>query len=171
MVQVMPRCTTMCTDVLQWGHLGGTLSPRQRSRETRLLAETLYFGLTTGTGLSTLGEEYCDILQVAGARISRSPQVTSYNPLQGTSDAHDTFAAGCTCTEWVAWHVLLVRESCAVSEVAGLPRRAGRGGARHPAPGTACVPGDAHAVPDRAPAAALRQRGTRFQRTLADAAG
>ena len=38
-------------------------------RETRLMAETLYFGLTTGTGLSTLGEEYCDILQVAGGSI------------------------------------------------------------------------------------------------------
>jgi len=45
------------------------VSQTLQSRETRLLAETLYFGLTTGTGLSTLGEEYCDILQVAGGSI------------------------------------------------------------------------------------------------------
>jgi len=35
-------------------------------RETRLVAEMLYHGLTTGAGVQTLGEEYCDILQVAG---------------------------------------------------------------------------------------------------------
>ena len=35
--------------------------------ETRLAAELLYLGLTTGAGRQTLGEEYCDILQVAGA--------------------------------------------------------------------------------------------------------
>ena len=33
----------------------------------RLVAELLYSGLTTGAGLQTLGEEYCDILQAAGA--------------------------------------------------------------------------------------------------------
>ena len=46
------------------------LGPRQALRwaaETRALAELLYFGLTTGTGLQTLGEEYCDVLQVTGA--------------------------------------------------------------------------------------------------------
>ena len=36
-------------------------------RETRLAAELLYHGLTTGAGVQTLGEEYCDILQVTGA--------------------------------------------------------------------------------------------------------
>ena len=35
-------------------------------REVRLVAELLYSGLTTGAGLQTLGEEYCDILQAAG---------------------------------------------------------------------------------------------------------
>jgi hypothetical protein len=35
-------------------------------RETRLLAELLYYSLTTGAGIQTLGEEYCDILQVSG---------------------------------------------------------------------------------------------------------
>ena len=36
-------------------------------REVRLVAELMYSGLTTGAGLQTLGEEYCDILQAAGA--------------------------------------------------------------------------------------------------------
>ena len=31
------------------------------------MADLLYSGLTTGAGLQTLGEEYCDILQAAGA--------------------------------------------------------------------------------------------------------
>ena len=39
---------------------------RSASRETRLVAELLYFGLTTGAGGQTLGEQYCDILQVSG---------------------------------------------------------------------------------------------------------
>ena len=38
-------------------------------REVRLVAELLYSGLTTGAGLQTLGEEYCDILQAAGDSI------------------------------------------------------------------------------------------------------
>ena len=36
-------------------------------REIRLMAEVLYHALTTGGGLQTLGEEYCDILQATGA--------------------------------------------------------------------------------------------------------
>lgn len=32
-----------------------------------MLAEALYYTLTTGTGIQTLGEEYCDILQASGA--------------------------------------------------------------------------------------------------------
>ena len=35
-------------------------------RETAAVAQILYFGLTTGAGVQTLGEEYCDILQVSG---------------------------------------------------------------------------------------------------------
>eukprot|EP00850_Spirogloea_muscicola_P005815 SM000027S09596 [mRNA] locus=s27:265681:268628:+ [translate_table: standard] len=34
--------------------------------ETRLVGQVLYYLLTTGAGLQTLGEEYCDISQVAG---------------------------------------------------------------------------------------------------------
>ena len=32
-----------------------------------MACELLYNGLTTGAGTQTLGEEYCDILQVTGA--------------------------------------------------------------------------------------------------------
>jgi len=35
-------------------------------RETAVAAQLLYYGLTTGAGVQTLGEEYCDILQVTG---------------------------------------------------------------------------------------------------------
>ena len=38
-----------------------------RCREVRLVAQLLYSGLTTGAGLQTLGEEYCDIIQSAGS--------------------------------------------------------------------------------------------------------
>ncbi|KAI6679852.1 hypothetical protein NL676_033733 [Syzygium grande] len=34
--------------------------------ETQLLGQMLYYVLTTGSGQQTLGEEYCDITQVAG---------------------------------------------------------------------------------------------------------
>lgn len=40
------------------------------SREVRLVAGLLYSGLTTGAGLQTLGEEYCDIIQAAGGVVS-----------------------------------------------------------------------------------------------------
>ena len=39
-------------------------------REIQMACELLYKGLTTGAGTQTLGEEYCDILQVAGACLS-----------------------------------------------------------------------------------------------------
>ena len=35
-------------------------------RETAVVAQVLYYGLTTGAGMQALGEEYCDILQVSG---------------------------------------------------------------------------------------------------------
>jgi len=38
------------------------------AREARLLADLLYHGLTTGRGLATLGEEYCDLLQATAGR-------------------------------------------------------------------------------------------------------
>lgn len=41
-------------------------APGWGCREVRLVAGLLYSGLTTGAGLQTLGEEYCDIIQAAG---------------------------------------------------------------------------------------------------------
>lgn len=35
-------------------------------RETAVMGQILYYSLTTGAGMQTLGEEYCDILQVTG---------------------------------------------------------------------------------------------------------
>ena len=46
-------------------------------REIRLFAELLYHGLTTGAGLQTLGEEYCDILQVSGQHSDYAAAVSS----------------------------------------------------------------------------------------------
>ena len=40
------------------------------------MAELLFHGVSTGAGVQTLGEEYCDILQVAG-----EPAATAGNPL------------------------------------------------------------------------------------------
>lgn len=45
------------------------LGPRSALRwadETRAAAQLLYYALTTGAGLQTLGEEYCDMLQASG---------------------------------------------------------------------------------------------------------
>ena len=41
-----------------------------------MLAKLLYYTLTTGSGAQTLGEEYCDILQVSGHFLAA---VTSFN--------------------------------------------------------------------------------------------
>lgn len=46
-----------------------SLSPPLRcrpARETKLVALALYYGLTTGAGQQTLGEEYCNMLQSNG---------------------------------------------------------------------------------------------------------
>ncbi|PRW05841.1 peroxisome biogenesis factor 10-like isoform X1 [Chlorella sorokiniana] len=59
------QLTDACHDAVR-----RVLGPRAALRwaaETRLLSELLYLSLTTGAGRQTLGEEYCDILQVAGA--------------------------------------------------------------------------------------------------------
>lgn len=45
------------------------LGPRQAltwTRETQLVSTLLYHALTTGAGAQTLGEEYCDLLQISG---------------------------------------------------------------------------------------------------------
>jgi hypothetical protein len=46
---------------------GDPLNPAPPCREVKLLASLLYHGLTTGAGATTLGEEYCDVLQTAAS--------------------------------------------------------------------------------------------------------
>nr|ANS59745.1 ZFP8 [Betula platyphylla] len=53
-----------CRDAFR--HLFGTRVAVAYHSETKLLGQMLYFVLTTGSGQQTLGEEYCDVTQVAG---------------------------------------------------------------------------------------------------------
>lgn len=53
-----------CRDAFR--HLFGTRVAVAYQSETKLLGQMLYYILTTGSGQQTLGEEYCDITQVAG---------------------------------------------------------------------------------------------------------
>ncbi|XVE70846.1 hypothetical protein DITRI_Ditri10aG0103300 [Diplodiscus trichospermus] len=53
-----------CRDTFR--HLFGTRVAVAYQNETKLLCQMLYYVLTTGSGQQTLGEEYCDITQVAG---------------------------------------------------------------------------------------------------------
>lgn len=46
--------------------LGSRVAMR-RQREIKLIADVLYLSLTTGRGVPTLGEEYCDLVQVTGS--------------------------------------------------------------------------------------------------------
>ncbi|XXG51380.1 hypothetical protein AAC387_Pa02g5167 [Persea americana] len=52
-----------CRDAFR--HLFGTRYAVAYQSETKLLGQMLYYILTTGSGQQTLGEEYCDITQVA----------------------------------------------------------------------------------------------------------
>ncbi|KAD2394121.1 hypothetical protein E3N88_41098 [Mikania micrantha] len=54
-----------CRDAFR--HLFGTRAAIYYQNETKLLGQMLYYILTTGAGQQTLGEEYCDITQVAGS--------------------------------------------------------------------------------------------------------
>ncbi|XP_047316345.1 peroxisome biogenesis factor 10 [Impatiens glandulifera] len=53
-----------CRDAFR--HIFGTRVAMAYQNETKLLGQMLYYVLTTGAGQQTLGEEYCDIIQVAG---------------------------------------------------------------------------------------------------------
>ncbi|XP_051151356.1 peroxisome biogenesis factor 10 [Andrographis paniculata] len=53
-----------CRDAFR--HLFGTRIAVAYQSEAKLLGQMLYYVLTTGAGKQTLGEEYCDITQVAG---------------------------------------------------------------------------------------------------------
>ncbi|KAL8223539.1 hypothetical protein R6Q57_019014 [Mikania cordata] len=54
-----------CRDAFR--HLFGTRAAIYYQNETKLLGQMLYYILTTGAGQQTLGEEYCDITQIAGS--------------------------------------------------------------------------------------------------------
>lgn len=54
-----------CRDAFR--HLFGTRLAVAYQSEVKLLGQTLYYLLTTGSGQQTLGEEYCDISQVASS--------------------------------------------------------------------------------------------------------
>ncbi|GJN33039.1 hypothetical protein PR202_gb21596 [Eleusine coracana subsp. coracana] len=55
--------TEACRDAFR--HLFGTRVAVAYQSEIKLLGQSLYYLLTTGSGQQTLGEEYCDISQVA----------------------------------------------------------------------------------------------------------
>ncbi|KAK9862661.1 hypothetical protein WJX84_009254 [Apatococcus fuscideae] len=78
------QLTDACHDAVR-----RVLGPRRAmiwSRETELLAELMYHGLTTGAGVQTLGEEYCDILQASG-RVGIEPEPSPFeeDPAAGAS--------------------------------------------------------------------------------------
>ncbi|KAI3975868.1 hypothetical protein MKX01_030713 [Papaver californicum] len=54
-----------CRDAFR--HLFGTRVAVAYQNETKLVGQMLYYILTTGSGHQTLGEEYCDITQVASS--------------------------------------------------------------------------------------------------------
>ncbi|ONK74987.1 uncharacterized protein A4U43_C03F12140 [Asparagus officinalis] len=54
-----------CRDAFR--HLFGTRVAVAYQSEVKLLGQTFYYLLTTGSGQQTLGEEYCDISQVASS--------------------------------------------------------------------------------------------------------
>ncbi|KAL2916309.1 peroxisome biogenesis factor 10 [Polyrhizophydium stewartii] len=64
------------------GNLWGSRTQLRLAREVQLLSEALYHGLTTLAGTQTLGEEYCDIVQVAGGRSATFPRQLACFALQ-----------------------------------------------------------------------------------------
>ncbi|XP_074276449.1 peroxisome biogenesis factor 10 [Silene latifolia] len=54
-----------CRDAFR--HLFGARLAVAYHSQTKLIGQMLYYILTTGAGHQTLGEEYCDILQIAGS--------------------------------------------------------------------------------------------------------
>jgi len=95
-----------------------------------MVAEILYHGLTTGCGAQTLGEEYCDILQVSGDytyfRHILQIRPCGPRPLSSfISNLYSDFCALCNC-------------------------RKGGAGARAAAPGPAGAAGDPGTCPSSA---------------------
>ncbi|AEO70080.1 e082dfa7-fa57-4fd6-b1e8-e38cdba62e25 [Thermothielavioides terrestris] len=63
--------------------LRGARSAHAWANETRTFADALYLGLTTLLGNRTLGEEYCDLVQVEAPQIAATTTSTS-SPKDGT---------------------------------------------------------------------------------------
>jgi peroxin-10 len=68
----------LCADVLESSllevvqNLMGPAFLMQHRDGLKALARALYYGSSTGVGQQTLGEEYCDILQVTGSKLAPS---------------------------------------------------------------------------------------------------
>ncbi|KAI8930366.1 Pex12 amino terminal region-domain-containing protein [Entophlyctis helioformis] len=56
------------------GSLLGSRTQLKYAREIKLLAEGLYYALLAIVGPQTLGEEYCDIIQVSNERVASTPR-------------------------------------------------------------------------------------------------
>ncbi|KAL4590170.1 hypothetical protein LXL04_003093 [Taraxacum kok-saghyz] len=59
-------CASRCIFNFYRYVVSGTRAAISYQSETKLLGQMLYYILTTGAGQQTLGEEYCDVTQVAG---------------------------------------------------------------------------------------------------------
>ncbi|MEW5299019.1 MAG: hypothetical protein WDW38_004929 [Sanguina aurantia] len=69
--------STYAVDVLREavGHILGPYAVLVHGREIRLAGQLLYHSLTTGLGSQTVGEEYCNMMQVtAGGRLPPTPR-------------------------------------------------------------------------------------------------
>ncbi|PPR97044.1 hypothetical protein GOBAR_AA23609 [Gossypium barbadense] len=76
-----------CRDAFR--HLFGTRVAVAYQNETKLLGQMLYYVLTTGSGQQTLGEEYCDITQVAGPHgLSPTPARRALFIVYQTAETH-----------------------------------------------------------------------------------
>ncbi|KAA6428149.1 MAG: peroxisome biogenesis factor 10-like, partial [Trebouxia sp. A1-2] len=66
---------------LLWNrHASAAFSAPSTHRETAVVGQILYYSLTTGAGVQTLGEEYCDILQVTGQSLVMRFSGVATNP-------------------------------------------------------------------------------------------
>ena len=85
------------------------------------MAELLFHGVSTGAGVQTLGEEYCDILQVAGEPNAAAPMVAAHSAPQLRHNRLNFGGVAVICCLY-AWGIpspVLVCE-CGVLHAAGL---------------------------------------------------
>lgn len=83
-------------------------------RETALAAQLLYHGSTTGCGVQTLGEEYCDILQVNGNDCVHDKLHVQYTLVTQTMyDSKTCLGSKCVASQVkLALHQLLCGGAC-----------------------------------------------------------